>query len=165
MVFLTSTPLITRADVTFWIAVGGFALSVFNAASKWINSHESYRLELIDYAYRSQNVVQFLICVSNLSASPLTLTEISVFGIICERMPKKIYGKPGEWNFRHTAEFPLCIPARSSKFYYLEFVDRHNGFPTLSPEKTVIFETRSTFQRKQKTVLLSSESHYLHTRA
>lgn len=164
MIFLISSTQITRADVTFWIAVGGFMLSVYNAMSKWLSSREHYRLELIDYAYRSKNVVQFLVCVSNLSAAPLTLTEISVFGTPCELFPKKIYGKPGNWGFRHTAEFPLCIPARSSQFFYLEFVDHHNGFPSLSPGKTVIFETRSTFRRIQKTALLSNESHYLHTR-
>lgn len=164
MIFLTAGPQTTRDDITFWIAVGGFILSVYNAVSKWISNRENYRLELIDYAYRSRNVVQFLVCVSNLSSSPLTLTEISVFGTTCERIPKKIYGKPGEWNFRHTEEFPLCVPARSSKFYYLEFVDSRSGFPALSPGKTVIFEIRSTFRRRQKTVLLSNESHYLHTR-
>lgn len=165
MMFLTSGTQITRADVTFWIAVGGFILSVYNAVSKWLCEKERYRLELIDYAYRNKNVVQFLVCVSNLSAAPLTLTEISVFGVSCELLPKKIYGKPGNWDFRHTAEFPLCIPARSSQFFHLEFVDHHNGFPVLRPGNTVIVETRSTFRRRQKTVLLSSESHYLHTRA
>lgn len=155
---------VTRDDVTFWIAVAGFGISVYTLVSSWIKSRENYRIELIDYAYRRKDVIQFLICISNNSDSPLTIVDISVFGVICELEPKSIWGDPGQWDFRHTPDFPLCIPAHSSQYAYLEFVDDNYGFPKLAPGKTVMFEIHSTDLRVQKTVTLGNESHYLHTR-
>lgn len=151
-------------NITFLIAVIGFAMSVCNALRNWFRTMERYRFEVIDYAFRRKDVIQFLICISNNSDSPLTIVDISVFGVICELEPKSIWGDPGQWNFRHTPDFPLCIPAHSSQYAYLEFVDDNYGFPKLVPGKTVMFEIRSTDLRAQKTVTLGNESHYLHTR-
>lgn len=153
-----------RDNVTFLIAVAGFVMSCYTAVRNVIRSRECYTLDAIDYENRSPNIIQFLVCVSNQSDTPLVITEISVFGTICELEPKAIRRKPEDWNFRHTADFPLCVAARCSQYAYLEFCGDNHGFCQLAPGQTVLFEIRSTRKRAQKTVTLWNKSHYLHTR-
>lgn len=153
-----------RDNITFLIAIIGFAMSIYSVIRNAIRSAESYTIEVTDYAYRRAEVIQFLVCISNLSDEPLSITEISVFGTTCELYPKMIYGKPENWNFRHTAEFPVCIPAHGCQYAFLEFLGENFRAEQLTPESKVCFEIRSTRKRVQKTVVLGNESHYLHAK-
>ena len=151
-------------NITFLIAVAGFIMSLITTVRNAFNARESYSIEVIDYAFRDSHNVQFLICITNRSDSALSIIDIKVFETICELYPKKIYGEPENWNFRHTANFPLCIPAHGCQHAYLEFLDGSFQADRLGPGKTVRFEIRSTRRQVRKNVTLGNESHYLHTR-
>lgn len=153
-------------SVTFWIAVLGFLLSLIQLIYSVAVNRESYLVHVIDYKKPRSDTVQFFLCIENRSASPLTITDISFCGIHCELLQKPISGTPGNWDYRQTDNFPLCIPSHSSRCSFVEFLDVSGGsFPgtPLDPGKTVILEIRSTRLLARKKLLLGCISHYLHT--
>lgn len=156
--------LANRDNITYLIALAGFSMSLITALRNFITSREAYSIEVIDYAFRSPRDIQLLICMTNKSENSLSVIDISVFGTTCELYPKKILGKPENWYFRHTAPFPLCIPAHGCQMLYLEFLDGNFQAGQLAPGKRVDLEIRSTRKQVRKTVILGNESHYLHTR-
>ena len=156
--------LLQQDTITFLIAVVSFIVSIGSSIVSAFKSRESYTVEVIDYAYRNSEVIQFLICITNNSNTPLSVIDISVFGTVCELYPKKIWGNPGEWNFRHTSEFPVAISAHSCRNLYLEFCGENFESWRLAPGIETNFEIRSTRKLVQKSVSLGKTSHYLHTR-
>lgn len=156
--------LANRGNTTYLIALASFAMSLLAVLRSFITGRESYRIEVIDYAFRSSRDIQLLICITNKSENSLSIIDIAVFGTTCELYPKKILGTPGKWYFRHTAQFPLCIPAHGCQLLYLEFLDGNFQAGQLAPGKRIDFEIRSTRKQVRKTVILGNESHYLRTR-
>lgn len=150
--------------VLFIISVVGFGLSIYNFILPLIDSREKYQLDVIDYAVREPISTQFFVCFSNTSIRPLAIVSISYNGITCELEPKAIKNLPSDWNFRSSPQFPICIPARSSQYAYLEFVDRHHSHIPLSSGTAVTFEIHSTRKLAQKTLTLGDKAHYLHRR-
>ena len=141
----------------------GLALSLFLAVRGGIQSREAYSVAVVDYKQPAAGIVQLLICIVNRSASPLAVVSVSLCGAECELFPKRIRGTPGSFDFRHTADFPLCIPSRGCRYAYLEFL--HCPLPpaALAPGKTLPLEIRTTRRRGRKTVRLGSQSRYLHS--
>lgn len=148
-------------DFQFWTnlaAVLGFVLSVVNALFALLSSRERFELCVLDYADFGPST-RFMVCVSNLSSKPLTITAVTYGKVLCELEPKMIRNNPGDWNFASTPRFPLCIPAHSSCIVYLEFVAlRHRS---LSAGMQVSFQIRTTSRSVWKTVLLGNRAHYL----
>ena len=153
-----------QSNVTFLIAVVSFILSTGHIVVSVLSGKESYKLEVVDYAYRDKNVIQFLVCIANRSNSPLSIISISAFETTRELFPKMIYGKPENWNFRHTVEFPICIPAHGCQYAYLEFCGDNFQAELLTPDSKVAFEIRSTRKQVRKIALLPKQSCYLHAR-
>ncbi len=143
----------------------GFLLSSWLAISAACRNRERYTIHVIDYTVVNQlETVQFLLCITNESGRALTITEIEYRGVCCELEPKKIRGALGTIGFQATPDFPLCIPAHSAQYVYLEFVSESLAHTALYPGTTVNFQIRSTLRRVQKSELLGDISHYLHTR-
>lgn len=151
-------------NLTFLMAALGFLYAVLDIAVSWFRSKESYKLAVIDYENRNPDVVQFLIAITNKSNNPLVISEISVFGTTCELLPKPIWGKPENWNFLHTAKFPLCLDPHGCCYAFLEYVSPGIGHNQLDPGTTVSFQIRSTRKLARKNTTLGSRSHYLHKR-
>ena len=151
-------------NLTFLMAAIGFVYSIYDFIATRISAKESYQITVVDYATRWDNVLQVLVCITNQSSEPLSIAEISVFGTVCELRPKAIFGLPGNWNFQHTAEFPLCIDRQGCTYAYLEFVGEGLGHKQLNPGTTVNFQIHSTRRQARKTVILGPRSHYLHSR-
>lgn len=151
-------------SLTFLMAVLSFLYSICDFIVTRVKSKESYKIAAVDYANRGDDVMQFLVSITNRSDEPLTITEVSVFGTTCELTGKAICGKPESWNFQHTPDFPICIDAHSCSYAYLEFVKQGIGQNQLDHGTSVIFQIRSTRRQGQKTVTLGHKSHYLHSR-
>lgn len=152
-------------DVIFGVAgVLGFFLSLFLAVNSAVKRRESYSVDVIDYCVPRAGVTQFLVCIQNMSDSPLSIICVTYDGMPCELERKKIRVVEGRSNFQTTPDFPLCISGHGAVYSYLEFVDYEREHKPLSPGITVTFEIQSTRHRKQKTLSLHDTSHYLHTR-
>lgn len=155
-----------RDNITFLIAVISFLLTTYQLVRNAVLSKENYKVSAIDYAKRRNDCVQFLLCVENLSKSPLCISEITFYGTTCELTKKAIHGNPHDWNFQSTGDFPLCIQPHSSQYVYVEFLDIALGtFPhiELCRGTAVTFEIRSTHRLARKKLMLGDISHYLHT--
>ena len=155
----------TQDNITFLIAVASFLITTVHVLASLIKSLESYSVDVIDYVKRTGRVVQFLVCVSNLSDMPLTVISIDFSVATCELHPKAIRNNPGAWNFQKTAEFPLCISPHSCQYAYLEFLDGDFQHMQLCRGTAVTFRIRSTRHLGQKSIILGDTSHYLHTKA
>lgn len=136
----------------------GFLLSLVHAFVALVRSRECFTLSILDYADFGSST-RFMVCISNLSSSPLCISSITYGKVLCELEPKMVRNNPGDWNFASTPRFPLCIPAHSSSVAYLEFVSpRHK---LLSAGMQVSFQIRTTSHLVWKTALLGNRDHYL----
>lgn len=150
--------------ISCFIAVASFTMSTLSIVLAYIKGRESYTFDVIDYAWRNNRVIQFLISISNRSDNPLTITDITFDKTVCELVPKAIRGDVGAWNFQTTPHFPLCIPAHGCQYAYLEFVGGPFPQNLLDQGKVVTFQIRTTRMQGQKIVSLGRISHYLHMR-
>lgn len=151
--------------ITIVIAVAGFVLSLFLALRDVYRHRLQFKVDIIDYRQwdeRHDNTAQFLIVISNTSAKPISITRICIGRDECELEPKAIHRNPTAWNSATTPQFPVCVPADSSAFAYLEFVG-YSGIP-LTQGTEVTFEIQTTHRLVRKTLLLGPLSHYLRTR-
>lgn len=145
------------------IAIISLIVSCSVLISNKINSREKYSISVIDYAMRTNDIMQLLIVITNLSESPLTIKYVTCGETMCELEPRKIHGVPGKLNFASSARFPLCIPAHGCKYAYLEFQNYQHT--PLAAGVNLTLEIHSTLKPERKTVLLGDISHYLHTKA
>lgn len=139
----------------------GFLISTISIFSSILKNRIRFSISVIDYAHRYRST-QFLISITNLSYQPLTITDIKFCQTSCELEPKKIRGDPDSWNGATTPRFPLCIPARSAQFAYIEFVGcQHNP---LVAGMSVNFQIQTIQHRVSKNVPLDNTAGYLHIR-
>ncbi len=141
--------------------VAGLLLSLFLAISGFIKNRTIFELSVLDYT-RIGTISQFFVSIVNKSNAPLVITEIVFHGTVCELEPKKIRNDPDAWNGVTTPRFPLCIPARSAQFAYLEFVECEHS--PLAADTWVTFQIQTISRRELRSVLLPGMGHYLHIR-
>ena len=167
MVFIQIPAWINQDTITTFIAVLSFIITVAQLISQIMKNRECFKIEPIDYVVHpvgDRTVVQFLICISNLSHHPLTVITIDYDGVCCELEPKPIKGNPGFSDYHESPQFPLCISGYSAQYFYLEFVIRPVKQISLSPGTTVTFEICTTGSVTIKNVLLGDKSRYLPNR-
>lgn len=153
---------VASQDIYNILGILGFLLSASMAILALLRSREDYSIDVIDYANRNTDIVQFLIIITNKSSSPLAISSITYEGTVCELEPKKIRGEYQHFGFVSTPFFPVCIDPHSCRYIYLEFLDM--PYIPLSRGTTVNFQIQSTRKLAHKTVLLGEISHYLHSR-
>ena len=153
---------ITSQDIYNILGILGFLLSASMAILTFLRSQENYSIDVIDYANRHSDIVQFLVIITNKSSSPLTISSITYEGTVCELEPKKIRGKYQQFGFVSTPFFPICLDPHCSRYIYLEFLDM--PYIPLSRGTTVNFQIQSTRKQAHKVLLLGDISHYLHNR-
>lgn len=151
-----------RDNVTFFIAVVGFVLSIYSTIKISIQNRESYKIEVIDYTKALERVVQLYICITNLSSSPLAIKEISLNGVTCELWPKAIRGDENKWNFQCTPQFPICIAGRHCQYAFIEFVSSELKDVPLKSGDKLSLKVQTSKKTTEKTILLGNVSHYLH---
>lgn len=154
-----------RDNVTFFIAVASFIMSVWATGSAFLRSLESYAVEVIDHSTPRSDVMQLMVCIRNASSSPLTVLSFSMFGTTCELRPKKIRGNPEAFGFQGTPQFPICIPARGAVYAYVEFVGSDLPIAGLYPGRKVDLSVRSTIREQTLTITLPDTACYLHSRS
>lgn len=142
--------------------VAGFFLSLWLAVSQWWTAREAFRLSVIDYAVHGE-VTLFLIVVENLSRSPLVVLSLTYLGTICEIEPKRVRGRPPEWNSAVSARFPIHIPPRDAGLFYIEFV----GCPCspLDVGTPVTLQIQTIRRTVPRTLILEHKAHYLNKRS
>lgn len=153
-------------DFSTAIALVSLVLSVTQIVFSALRERESYRVNVVDYKKSGSDIIQLLVVIENRSRCPLTISEIRCKQVPCELEPKKVRGTTNPDQFVMTADFPLCIAARSCDYYYLEFVDISlSNFPhiELCRGTNLTLEILSTRSRARKAVVLQDQSHYLHT--
>ena len=160
--FLKILRSVTSQDIYNILGILGFLLSASMAIFAFLRSRENYSVDVIDYANRHSDIVQFLIIITNKSSSPLAISSITYEGAICEIEPKKIRGEYQHFGFASTAAFPVCIDSHGCTYVYLEFLDV--PYIPLSRGTAANFQIQSTRKLAHKTVLLGDKSHYLHSR-
>ena len=128
------------------------------------NRREKYRLSVIDYHKPRPHVVQLLLCIENLSESPLVITDIKINGVSCAIDRRKLRESVSWRPAAYTAEFPLALAAHGATYCYLEFSSASLKDIVLAPDKALSLQIRSTLRQEQKTVLLGSISDYLHSK-
>lgn len=141
------------------IGILGFLISIFTLIINHFQRKTKFKIFVADYVNRG-SVIQFLLCISNLSSEPLTIVSIKFNEITCELEPKKIRGNPEDWNSVTTPRFPVCIAAHSSCYVYLEFLGCEHI--SLNPGTVVNFQIYTTLRQVQKNITLDNTSHYLH---
>lgn len=141
--------------------VVGLCLSLFLAISGFFKTRTVFDLSVLDYT-RVRTISQFFISIVNKSSAPLVITEIVFHGTVCELEPKRIRNDPEAWSGVTTPRFPLCVPARSAQFVYLEFVGCEHS--PLVADTWVTFQVQTISRRESRSVLLPGMGHYLHIR-
>lgn len=144
------------------IAFVSLFISCFVLVSNHIREKERYEISVIDYVFRSPDILQLLVGITNKSSSPLIIVSVSCDGATCELEPKKIRGYPEKFGFVSTPRFPICVSSHGCQYAYLEFLNYQHTAPVRGT--TLNLEIRSTLKTEQKTLLLGDISHYLHTR-
>ena len=144
--------------------VAGLCLSLFLAVSEFLKDRQKFEFSVLDYTdvRYVRDVTQFFVSIVNKSSAPLVITEVAFHGTICELEPKEVRSGSPARAAGTTPRFPLCVPARSAQFVYLEFVDCEHS--PLVADTWVTFQIQTIDQRELRTVLLGSTSHYLHKR-
>lgn len=152
-------------NVSFGISVVSFIVSSWTAAISYIRSRENYTVEVIDHSTPRSDVMQLMVCISNASASPLTILSFTMFGTTCELRPKRIRGNPADFGFQGTPQFPICVPAWGAVYAYVEFVDSDLPVAGLYPGRKVDLTVRSTLRAQTLTITLPATACYLHKRS
>lgn len=140
--------------------IAGFLLSLFILFRDCRRNRLSFSVDVIDYADFGGST-RFYLLITNHSHRPLTITKIVYDGILCELDPKKIRNRPDDWNFQHSAQFPVCIAALDARMVYLEFVAPPHT--QLSPGRAVSFRIQTISRSVSKTLTLSNRLCYLNT--
>lgn len=153
-----------RDNVTFLIAVLGFGLSLWTAISTAVRARECYDIEIVDYTSPRDDVVQFMVCIRNISSSPLTIISFTFSDTVCELRPKKIRGNPEKFGFQGTPQFPICVPAHGAEYAYIEFVGSDLPIMGLYPGCSVSLYVRSSRGERRFDMKLGEKSFYLHPR-
>lgn len=117
-----------------------------------------FDLDIIDYSSASVSTRLYL-CVVNRSHRPLVITSFVLDGTTCELDPKKIRSSPESWNFQHTPQFPVAIPALDARMFYIEFVGPSRR--QLSPGIPVTLQIQTSFRLESRTLFLGKPARYL----
>lgn len=151
-------------DFGFWADIAGFLgflVSTGILIFESIKSRMRFLLKVIDYNDSGPST-RFLISITNLSRSPLSIESVVFHGTTCELQPKKIRGNPEAWNGVTTNRFPVRVPPRDIEFVYLEFLTPQ--YVVLTQGMTVTFQIQTIRKQVSKTLLLGSRLHYLNKR-
>lgn len=118
-------------------------------------------VELKDYAKWFNNVVQLFLYIQNNSASPITVSGISILydgkKFPCELVPKKLRTEDGIVT-RSTPMFPLNFAGLQGTMYFFEFVNCPDI--ELAQGKTIDFEIYTNRGRLKKSVTLGPQDRY-----
>ena len=139
----------------------GFLLSLTKWIYDAIKNRENYGIHMVTMSPVTHNSIRFFICIENKSSAPLTIVSISCKGYECDLLPKPIKGHPSDWDFQHTDQFPLCIPAHGAIYSYLEFSKLNAEFVQPKIGDPVLFEIQTTRRVSKRSVLTNIRSGYL----
>lgn len=149
-------------NIAVIISVLSFLLSLGLAVRTFLKERESYSVSVTDYRIINDDVALFLLCIENKSDTPLVILSLRYDGIPCKLEPTKIYGKPGNFDARISADFPLRIPGHDALYTYLVFHDAQIRQKKPVPGTAVNFQIQTTRHLSHKTMILSHTRYYLH---
>ena len=144
------------------VSVLSFSLSLAISVRTFLREKERFTVEIIDYRKHFDEIVLFLLCISNQSDTPLVITQIRYGGILCRLEPTEVAPGFHGGKARLTPDFPLCIPARSAQYAYLLFRDEALQNKQLTAGTAVSFQIQTTRHPSRKTIYLPHTGCYLH---
>lgn len=144
------------------ISLLSFSLSLWLAIQTFLKKRESFSIDALDYRIWPNNIMQLYLRITNYSDSPLVIGSLKCNGIPCKLEATKVFGTPGNYNARTTADFPIRISPHDMQLIYLVFHDERLQGTTLENGTTVHFQIQTTGCLSQQSIRLPHTGYYLH---
>lgn len=149
-------------NIALIVSIISLLISLAMPVIQFLNSREKYRISVVDYRSPTDISAQLLVCIENLSDSPLTIISIFLDGVCCALDARTLRDMDYSRRAERIIKFPVCIPAHGAQYCYLEFFDEALQGILLFPGKELTLQIHSTFRQEYKSTILGNRLYYLH---